>query len=296
MQRFCTEDGPGIRTTIFFKGCPLNCAWCHNPELCSPFFSIHYQKKKCILCGHCIEACPVNALHSQDNGIVIDREKCIQCRKCIETCCSEALYTKSHEYNLEELIDEIEKDKQFFENSNGGITLSGGEVLANSEYAINLATEAKKRNISVAIETSGYGKYEDLHVLAEICDYILFDIKHMNSEMHKRYIGVSTEIIMRNLLMLVKDLKIREKIIIRVPFIHNINDSEQNVEQLCDFMIAQGLKRINILPYHNMGISKGREVGIIQQEFETPPDEVLVKTKERFLKEGIMIEVLGMAD
>ncbi|MBN7772084.1 glycyl-radical enzyme activating protein [Clostridium aminobutyricum] len=296
LQRFSTEDGPGIRTTIFFKGCPLSCAWCHNPELFSASFYLHYKKNKCIVCGHCIGVCPVNAISAGDHEIVIDREKCIACRKCIEICCSGALYTKSNEYSLEDLIAEIEKDKEFFDHSGGGITLSGGEVLANSEYAINVAKEVKKRKISVAVETSGFGKYEELHALAEICDDILFDIKHMDSELHKKYTGVSTEVILNNLEKLATDLSIRKKITIRVPFIHKVNDSEENVERLCDFMIAHGLKKVNVLPYHNMGISKSREIGIEQEEFETPPDEVLMRTKEQFLKRGIQVEILGMAD
>ncbi|WP_371380496.1 glycyl-radical enzyme activating protein [Sporomusa aerivorans] len=296
LQRFSTEDGPGIRTTIFFKGCPLACAWCHNPELSSASFYLHYKKNKCILCGRCIEVCPVNAISAGDHEIVIDRETCIACRKCIEFCCSGALYTKSNEYSLEDLIVEFEKDKQFFDNSGGGITLSGGEVLANSEYAIAVAKVAKKRNIAVAVETSGFGKYEELRALAEICDDILFDIKHMNSELHKKYTGVSTELILKNLEKLAADPNIRNKITIRVPFIHHVNDDAENVEQLCNFMIANGLKKVNILPYHNMGIAKGKEMGLLQQEFETPLDEVLIRTKEKFLKKGIQVEVLGMDD
>lgn len=296
LQRFSTEDGPGIRTTIFFKGCPLACAWCHNPELLSSLFYLHYQKNKCILCGHCIECCPVQAIAAGDHEIVIDRETCTACRKCIEICCSGALYTKSNEYSLEDLIVEIEKDKEFFDHSGGGITLSGGEVLANSAYAITVAKAVKKRNIAVALETSGFGKYEELHALAEICDDILFDIKHMNSELHKKYTGVSTKLILRNLEKLAADPDIRNKIMIRVPFIHHVNDSEENVAQLCDFMVANGLKKVSILPYHNMGIAKGKEIGLVQQEFETPPDEVLIKTKEKFLEQGLQVEVLGMAD
>ncbi len=296
LQRFSTEDGPGIRTTIFFKGCPLSCAWCHNPELFSASFYLHYQKRKCILCGHCIEVCPVHAISAGDREIIVDREACIACRKCIEICCSGALYTKSNEYSLDDLITEIEKDKEFFDHSGGGITLSGGEVLANTEYAIAVAREAKKRNIAVAIETSGFGKYEELHALAEICDDILFDIKHMNSASHKKYTGVPVESILENLEKLSADSDIRNKITIRVPLIHHINDDEETVEKLCNLMAVNCLKKVNLLPYHSMGISKGREIGIVQQEFETPPDEVLLKVKERFLEKGIQAEVLGMDD
>jgi len=294
LQRFCTEDGPGIRTTIFFKGCPLNCAWCHNPELLSATFYLHYSRSKCIQCGHCIESCLIHAISSGKNGIVIDRDACIACRQCIEKCCSGALYTKSNIYSQEDLIAEIEKDVDFFDNSGGGVTLSGGEVLSSSEYAIGIAKGVKKKKIAVAIETSGFGNYEELKELAEICDDILFDIKHMNSELHEKYVGVSTELIMENLQKLASDLNIRNKITIRVPFIHNVNDDEENVELLSDFMVVNGLKKVNLLPYHNMGIHKGKEIGIAQQEFKAPSDEILLRAKRQFFNKGIQVEILGM--
>lgn len=293
IQRFSTEDGPGIRTTVFLKGCPLKCAWCHNPELISPEYAVLYKKKKCIGCGSCMEACPKKALSMGTDGISADMELCDGCLICVEECPAEALYTKSNSFSVEEIMEEIEKDRGFYENSGGGVTLSGGEILSHASFAAEIAQECRKAGISVAADTSGFGRYEDIHRLAELSDVILYDLKQMDKEKHIYFTGVSPERIWDNLLRLSADEKIREKIIIRVPFIHGVNDDEQNVQALCSFMRRCSLKKINFLPYHSMGISKGREAGIIQEKFGTPSDEILESVREYFLENGMEVSVMG---
>lgn len=293
VQRFSTEDGEGIRTTIFIKGCPLGCKWCHNPELMALGYNLQYKSNKCILCGGCINTCKADALMLSENKIAIDLDKCTGCGKCVENCCADAMTTSAKEYTMPELIEIIEKDMSYYKFSSGGVTLSGGEILFNSDYALEIASEVKKRDIFVDIETSGYGKYEDLYNLALISDQILYDIKLMDRELHKKYVGVYPELIWDNITKLSENEAIREKIIVRLPCIHNVNDDIENMNKVGKFMEERGLKKANLLPYHNMGVSKARQIGIEQMEFETPSDDTLKTLKNVLEKYGVNVEIMG---
>ena len=293
IQRFSTEDGPGIRTTVFLKGCPLKCAWCHNPEMISPYFMLLYKEHKCIKCGQCIKSCPQGALSFVNGAILTDMIKCDRCMKCIKACPSEALYSKSNEMTADEVVEEILKDKDFYDASGGGVTLSGGEILANAPFAINVAQKCKDIGISVAADTSGFGKYDDLLELAGLSDVILYDLKHMDRETHKKLTGQYPDIIWENLVRLSEDPDINRKIIIRVPYIHPLNDSVENTDALCEFMKQHSLKTVNFLPYHSMGISKAREVDIIQEKYAEPSEDILAYARRKFEKNGINVTIMG---
>lgn len=295
IQKFSTEDGPGIRSVVFLKGCPLKCKWCHNPELLNPGFAVLYKQNECIKCGRCIKTCKQGAITplTDGSGISIDRNKCIGCQMCIKWCCTGSLYTKSKEYSDEDLMKELDKDADFYRESGGGITLSGGEILSHPDYAIHLGRLVKDRGYTLAIETSGFGDYEKLHALAELCDHILFDVKHMDPDQHIKWIGVSHDIILDNLRKLSRDPVIADKIILRYPMIMGVNDDMANVMAVRKLMMETGLKKIDILPYHPMGVGKARQAGLVQEEYETPPDDWLEECRRCYLEEGFDVHVMG---
>lgn len=293
IQRFSTEDGPGIRTTVFLKGCPLSCRWCHNPELLDGRYGILYRESSCIHCGRCIKSCPVGAIRPHEGKLHIDRTVCTGCGACIDACCTEALHTKSTEYTMDALMAILEKDRAFYESSGGGITLSGGEILSHGEYAVSLAQEIRARGFTLAIETSGFGDSATLRALAELSDWVLFDRKVMDPEKHRRYVGVAPDTILRNLTMLCEDEALRQKIIIRVPMIHGVNDDVENLSSLRDELLSLHLREVHLLPYHNMGVGKAREAGLEQETFETPSDEVLEQSRALLQAAGLHVTVMG---
>lgn len=284
LQKFSIEDGPGIRTTIFFKGCPLSCKWCHNPELIDPAQQLMSTPNNCIGCGFCIESCPNEALAMSEEGIQIDRDKCHLCFKCAEGCYAKALRPVAKEMTVSEILDIAEEDRGFYENTGGGITLSGGEILTHAAFADELIDEAAKRDLNVCIDTCGFGDSGTLLNLASKPNVtnVLYDIKSIDDEVHKEYTGVSNVLILKNLRMLAQDPNVRDKIIIRMPLIKGVNDGDEIIARSAALYKELGLTKIDLLPYHPLGVGKMANIGGQQEEFETIDEDRISKIKRGF--------------
>jgi len=234
IQRMSTEDGPGLRTTVFFKGCSLRCAWCHNPESIAFTPVVQWQKVRCIACHTCETVCPTHAIKFTDLGVIIDQKLCNQCGLCVKDCPSGALMMKGRSYTVDALFKELVKDKVYF-GREGGVTLSGGEVLMQGEFAIKLLEKLKKHGIGTALDTAGLVPYPILHEALKYTDILLYDLKIDNSEAHKRFTGAGNELILSNLLAAVKDGG-PWKLWIRTPIIPGATDSEENIRAIAKFI------------------------------------------------------------
>ncbi len=297
IQKFSVEDGPGIRSTVFFKGCPLNCKWCHNPELINPKQELIKSPNNCIGCGHCIELCPQDAVSmSLQNGIAVDRTKCNVCLKCADECFAKALRPVAKLMSIDDILCIVEQDKEFYEYTDGGMTVSGGEVLMHGEFVRKLIVEAGKRNINVCIDTSGFGNSELLMEMAlqdNVTD-ILYDMKSIDDEIHKEYTGVSNQIIIKNLKMLASNKKTINKLTLRMPLIKGVNDSDEIIKRTGELYKEIGIKKVNLLPYHNLGMSKKRNIGGKQEEFEQPTEERITEIENYFREKiNLNVEILG---
>lgn len=258
IQRYCVDDGPGIRTTVFLKGCPLHCAWCHNPESQLSKPEITYDIKKCVSCGNCANVCP-NGCHRVDKKHSFDRDKCIGCGLCAQVCHTHALELHGKKISAQEVFEEVKKDKVFYDTSGGGVTISGGEPLFQSEFTVEILKLCKENGIHTAIETSGFASELQLLDVIKYCDLILFDIKETDDERHKAYTGVSLSKILENL-KIINGNKI--PFIIRAPIIPTLNDIEIHfnaLKAIRDSMkYCQG---IQVMPYHKIGAYKYELLG-----------------------------------
>lgn len=258
IQRFSLHDGPGIRTTVFLKGCPLRCLWCHNPEALSFGKDFLYRASKCVGCGACAKACKygVHSFHSGEHDVLY--KNCAKCGACAQVCCYGAVEVIGYSVTVGELMEEIEKDAPYYKNG-GGVTLSGGEPMAQAPFALCLAKAVKERDINLCVETSGYAANEDFEKIAPYVDTFLYDYKATDSQEHKNLTGVGNALIRQNL-GLINDLG--KDIVLRCPLVPGVNDSPEHLRGIAETAAGHAMiKKVELLPYHKMGELKYTQLG-----------------------------------
>ena len=294
IKRYAINDGPGIRIVIFMKGCNLNCAWCHNPESISARQEKMYASTKCIGCGTCVAACPDKAIALTPEGIITDAERCNLCGKCAEACPAKAIEMSGKLMSVAEIMNEIEKERVFFDQSGGGVTFSGGEPLLHHEFLIQLLDECGRRKIHRAVDTAGFANTEILLEVAKRTDLFLFDLKMMDSEKHRKWMGVPNEKIRENLKILAET---GANINIRIPLVGRVNNDEENMKATARFVaeLSGEKKVVNLLPYHKIAQAKYQKLGRPDdfRLLEEPTKEAQLRALDIFREHGIMASIGG---
>jgi pyruvate formate lyase activating enzyme len=258
IMHFSTRDGPGIRTTVFLKGCPLQCAWCHNPESQSIKPELMLRPNLCISCEECLAACPEGAIIKVDGVLVTDRAKCTLCGTCVETCTAEARQIVGKEWTVAQVMAEISKDIAFFDESGGGVTFSGGEALLQRDFLLELLKACKEKGIHTAVDTSGFATWAVIESVRPFVDLFLYDLKSVDDRVHRAYTGVSNQLILANLRRL---SELDHAILLRMPLIPGINDGDEAIQAAGQ--LAESLPHLlgfEILPYHQAGVEKYRRL------------------------------------
>lgn len=290
IERYALNDGPGIRTLLFFKGCPLSCSWCSNPESQRAKTELFYRIDKCLGCRRCIDACPEGVL-TYERGVVIDRNRCKGCGACAEACCTEAISLVGNERSIEEVMEIIRRDEDYYFESGGGVTFSGGEPTMQPEVLEEISRRCRRLHYHTAMETCGYFQWERLSEALNYIDLFLFDIKHMDDREHRRLTGISNEGILENYRRLSESGK---ELIVRFPAIPGINDDKEHIDALGTFLgeVSPGC-RIDVLPYHRLGISKYRSLQMeyTLQDLELQKENTIAAIVVGLQKKGLQVRV-----
>lgn len=263
IQRYSVHDGPGIRTTVFLKGCPLECAWCHNPEGISPRREMVVMEGRCMECGECRTVCPFGQELTEDGPLPVSDTRCTLCGACVEVCPTGARQVVGREMTVSEVLAEIRKDRVFIEESGGGVSFSGGEPLMQPAFLAALLTDCRAEGLHTAVDTCGMVRTEELLKIAALTDLFLYDLKLMDDARHLQYTGVSNRVILENLRALGG---VHSRIWVRVPLVPGVNDDRPSLESMAQFVAGvPGVRQVNVLPFHRTGLAKARRVGRTDQ-------------------------------
>jgi pyruvate formate lyase activating enzyme len=291
IQRFSIQDGPGIRTTVFLKGCSLSCLWCSNPESQNSFFEVTHRDMICQKCGRCIEACTAGAISLTDKGTKTDRKKCTNCGKCIEVCVYGARQFYGEKKTVDEVYGEVTRDKPFYLNSGGGVTVSGGEPLLQADFVAELFQRLQESGVHTCLDTCGYADEDSWRKVFPHTNLVLYDLKLMDPQAHRKWTGKSNEKILRGIKLL-SELKVPT--IVRIPVIPGANDSEGNMKATARFCLDAGIYEVNLLPYHRFG--EGKYTGLDRSyrlgDLRKPDDTDLQKLAGIFRTAGLTCKIV----